>query len=181
VSDDDGIVYGEDDLYVNFSDDEAASESRDYEPLPSGKYLVTITDVEMRESKSEKNFGKPMYSFRFTVVEDRRGGQFVGRHCWTLAMLFPPALFTMTHIMKALGLPVSAGRVRIPRPAELMDQQLMIGGLLTVEKKDKNDPSKVYPARFEPKSYWPASKWSEQPSAGTRMTPSKSGASSLLS
>jgi len=36
-------------LYVNFSEEEAASESRDIEPLPTGKYLMTITDVNLRE------------------------------------------------------------------------------------------------------------------------------------
>lgn len=171
------------DLYVNFSDEEASSESIDYEPLPSGKYLVTITDVELRQAgEGSKNPGKPMYSFRFTVVEDRRGNTFFGRHCWKLAMLFPPALYTISHIMKACGFPVSAGQMRIPKPAEFIDQQIVIGGLLQPERKDKNDPSKVYSPKFEPKSFWPASQWTEKPgtSVGGRMTP-KSGASSLLS
>lgn len=167
-------------LYVNFSDDEAASESRDMEPLPTGKYLVSITDVTMKESQSDKNPGKPMYSFEFTVVDDKRGGVFRERKTWALAMLWSPALFTITHIMKACDFPVNAGRVRIPAPGEFIGKVIMIGGILRGEQKDKNDPSKTYAARFEPKSFWPESKWKETPGTATAKT-SAGGRSSLLS
>ena len=178
---DDEAVHGDDDaLYINFSDDEAASESRDMEPLPTGKYLVTITDCELRESQSERNPGKPYYAVEFTVVEDRKGGQFVNRKCWGNAMLFKPALFTITHIMKACGFVVQEGRVRIPKPGELIGQTLVVGGLYVGEKKDKNDPSKTYAPKFEPKSYFPADKWTQAGLAVGKTTAS-GGRSSLLS
>jgi hypothetical protein len=167
-------------LYVNFSDEEAASESKDYEPLPTGKYLVTITDVELRHSKSAKNPNKPMYSFEFTVIADKRGGAFVDRKCWALAMLFNPALFTITHIMKATGFQVSGGRVRIPAPEELIGKQLLVGGVLRGEQKDKDDPSKTYAPRFEPKYFAPVDKW-ESTGSVTAKTSSSSARSSLLS
>jgi hypothetical protein len=166
-------------LYVNFSDEEASSESRDMEPLPSGKYLATITDVDMRESKSEKNYGKAYYAIEFTVVEDRAGGTLVGRKCWTNAMLFNPALYTISHIMKALNMPVSAGRLRVPSPAELIDQVIMIGGVKVGEQKDKTDPSKTYQPKFEPKSFFSKDRWA---AAGTATGKTSAAArSSLLS
>src|SRR5262245_62595892 len=88
-------------LYVNFSDDDAATEARDPEPLPAGKYFCTLTDVELKESKSADNHGKPMYNLVFTVVEDKAGGKYVNRKIFTNACLWPGALFTITWIMKA--------------------------------------------------------------------------------
>jgi hypothetical protein len=164
-------------LYIDFSSEEASSESRDYEPLPSGKYLVTITDVELRESQSEKNNGKPYYAIEFTVVDDLKGGGFAQakRKCWTNAMLFKPALFTITHIMKATGFPVNEGRVRIPTPAELMGKTLVVGGVKTGETRDKNDPTKVYQPKFEPKSYFGEDRWKGSAARGGTVT-TKAGA-----
>jgi len=166
------------DLYVNFTDEEAAAESRDMEPLPTGKYLVIISGVDMRESKSDKNFGKPYYAIEMTVVEDKAGGKFVGRKCWTNAMLFSPALYTISFIMKALDMPVSSGRLRVPGPAKLLDQTLMIGGIHVGEQKDKNDPSKTYAPKFEPKSFFAKEKWSGQ--AGTATAKGASSTRSSL-
>jgi hypothetical protein len=169
-----------DGLYVNFSEEEAASEGRDMEPLPTGKYLCTITDVDMRESKSAKNNGKPYYAIELTVVEDKRGGIYVNRKMWTNAMLFPPALYTIVQIMKAMGQNVQPGRGRLPEAEELMGLVLVVSGIMVGVTKDKNDPTKEYPPKFEPKSFMPKEKWA---GGGTITGKSTSGktASSLLS
>ena len=146
-------------LYVDFSSEEASSESRDIEPLPTGKYFVRISDVDLRESKSEKNFGKPYYAIEFTVIDDKRRGEFTGRKCWTNAMLFNPALYTISHIMKATGFTVAEGRISVPAPSELIDKELVIGGTLRGETKDKQDPSKTYAPKYEPQAFFPAEKW----------------------
>jgi hypothetical protein len=172
-------------LYVNFSEQEASSEARDIEPLPSGKYLVTITDVDLRSCGPEsKNPGKPYYAIEMTVVEDKRGGEYVNRKCWTNAMLFSPALYTISHIMKALDMEVNPGRLKAPAPKYLIDQVIMIGGMYIGETKDKKDPSKVYQPKFEVKSIFAKTKWDGQ--AGTKgagtVTGKAAGArSSLLS
>jgi hypothetical protein len=170
-----------DGLYVNFSEEEAASEGRDIEPLPSGKYLCTITDVDLRESKSAKNAGKPYYAIEFTVVADKRGGQYVNRKCWTNAMLFNPALYTIVQIMKSTGWDVQSGRGRVPEPSELIDKQVVVGGILVGETKDKADPTKVYPPKFEPKSFMPPEKWDATGGAITGKKATASAKSSLLS
>lgn len=177
-----GGFQGDDDaLYVNFSDEEAASESRDREPLPTGKYLMCIADVELRESKSEKNKDKPYYAVQFKVVEDKKGGQFKDRSAFTNAMLFAPALFTITHIMKATGFNVAAGRVRIPTPADLQGKVLVVGGQLRPEQKDKNDPSKVYAPRFEPTFFAKPETWNAAGGSATAKTSAGGASSSLLS
>jgi hypothetical protein len=168
-------------LYIDFSSEEASSESRDFEPLPSGKYLVTITDVQLKASKSEKNYDKPYYAFEFTVAEDKSGGQYVGRKTWTNAMLFKPALFTITHIMKALGMSVTEGRMRIPRPEELIGQTLLIGGIKVGETQDKNDPSKKYPPKFEPKSFFTRAQWKGGTVGTVRTSAGPTSTESLLS
>jgi len=163
-------------IYVNFSDDEAASESRDIEPLPTGKYLCTITDCELAEcGPDSRNPGKPYYRFEFTVTADKRGGAFVNRKCWTNAMLFSPALFTITHLMKAVGVNVVAGQMEIPDADFFLGKTIMVGGTYVGEQKDKKDPSKTYAPKFEPKSFFGQDKWE---GTGTTATPSK--ASSLL-
>lgn len=167
-------------LYIDFSSDEAASESRDFEPLPTGKYLVTITDVSLKESQSAKNPGKPFYAFEFTVTEDKAGGKYRDRKTWTNAMLFRPALFTITHIMKALGMPVSEGRMRIPTPDELIGKVLVIGGVKMGETTDKQDPSKKYPPKFEPKSFFSQGTWTGG-SGSVTTSAGKQDPSSLLS
>lgn len=168
-------------LYVNFSAEEAASESKDLEPLPSGKYLVTITKCDLTASQSVKNFGKPYYKIEFTVAADMRGGTFEGRKCWTNAMLFSPALFTITHLMKACGFGVSEGRVRIPDADEFIGKILVIGGVLKPESRDKKDPSKVYSARYEPMSYFPADVWKKKGGVASVASAATPSASSLLS
>jgi len=174
--------YEEDGLYVNFSDQEAATEGRDIEPLPSGKYLCTITDVDLRLCGPEsKNPGKKYYAVEFTVVEDKRGGEFVNRKCWTNAMLFSPALYTIVQIMKAIGIPVNSGKGRIPEPSELIDQIVVVAGRYVGEQVDKKDPSKVYSPKFEPKSIMARAMWDSTGGAITGKKASSSARSSLLS
>jgi len=175
--------FEDDGLYVNFSDEEAASEARDIEPLPSGKYLVRITDVDMREVQSSKNLGKPMYNIEFTVIGDKANGQYVNRKCWTIACLFPPALYTISHLMKALNMSVTSGRVRIPKPEELIDQVVVIGGAYVGEQEAKDGSGKKYPPKYEVKSIFAETKWAEVTSGkpSQRAGTATSKGSSLLS
>ena len=179
-----GYVETDDDLYVNFSDEEAASTPRDVEPLPSGKYLVIMDEVDLAYCGPEsKNPGKPYYRIRFTVVADKKAGIYVGRKCWTNAMLFSPALYTIEQIMKAIGFEGAgqSGKKRVPRASELLDLTIMISGSNVGEQKDKKDPSKTYAPKFEPKSYWPESAWAAGISGTATGKPAASGTASLLS
>lgn len=87
-------------LKVNFSEQEAASEGRSFEPIPSGEYHVKFFEAEDAESKTEKNYGKPYWKLT-CVIQD---GDFEDRRLWTNVMLFEGALYTISQMMKAAGL-----------------------------------------------------------------------------
>lgn len=87
-------------LKVNFSDEEAASEGRSFEPIPGGSYFARCTDWEMKECGPEsKNPGKPYWHLEF-VIQD---GPFEDRKLWGNVMLFEGALYSLAQLMKAVG------------------------------------------------------------------------------
>jgi hypothetical protein len=114
-------------LRVNFSDEEAASEGRTFEPVPSGSYACQVVKVEVRKSKSSKNFGKPYYSLSLQVIKDAdrfpKQFQYGGKYFFGSVMLFEGALYSLAQLHKALGWPMN-GSV-IP-PEELIDKELLV-------------------------------------------------------
>jgi hypothetical protein len=114
-------------LRVNFSDEEAASEGRGYEPVPTGTYACTIVKVEVRKSKSDKNFGKPYYSLQLKVIKDEerfpKQFKYGGKVFFGSVMLFEGALYSLAQIHKALGWPMNGSII----PADqLVDQELLV-------------------------------------------------------
>jgi hypothetical protein len=133
-------------LHVNFSEDEAKSEAQGGELIPRGEYLVRITDGELRESKSEKNAGKPYYNLEFTIQD----GKYQGRKLWTNVMLFQPALYSLSQLMKAIGIQVRAGtQMEVPTIEELMSKEVVV----TTKVKPADDK---YDARTEVNGIKPA-------------------------
>ena len=86
-------------LRVNFSDQEASSEAREFTPVPSGKYPCYITDYELKRSNSVKNNGKPYWALTLSVKE----GKYEGRKFFANVMLFDGALYSLAQLCKALG------------------------------------------------------------------------------
>jgi hypothetical protein len=84
-------------IKVNVSDQE--SHAGEYEILPSGNYHAVITEVEQKESKSEKNTGKPMLYFTLNIQEGKYAEKTMGVNacCWD------GALYTIINMLKALG------------------------------------------------------------------------------
>lgn len=89
---------------LNFTDQEADSTAREFSVLPSGKYLVRITDAELAQSQSQKHHGKPYAKFELTVIEDAHGGKYLGQKAWWNVMLFEGALYSAGQLMKAWDL-----------------------------------------------------------------------------
>jgi len=90
-------------IKVNVSEQEATSGDRNFDPLPSGKYHMAITGVELEESGSEDNYGKPMLAFEFTIQDTPGTWQkFANRKDWVRACLWDGALYTIIGILKAL-------------------------------------------------------------------------------
>lgn len=120
---------------VVMSDKEAASVDR--EPLPAGKYHLVFTDMSIERTKATaKNANKPYINFEFTVQD----GKYAGRKCWTNAMCFEPALYTISQILKALGMPIdpSGGEVVIPNKRDFYISK-HIWGRMSPNKNNMQD------------------------------------------
>jgi len=132
-------------IQVNVSKKE--SEAGNLVMLPRGWYKVTISDVALKESKSEKNNGKPMYAMEFTVNEP---AEFEGRKVFTNACLWDGALYTIIAILKGLGYEVDEGELEIPEGDDLIGGELMARITITPPRKVGD---KEYDERNDIKSF----------------------------
>jgi hypothetical protein len=164
-------------IVVNLSQKEADSAPLD--PIPSGKYHFVISDVELKESKSKKNPGKPFYSFEFTVQESdklKTPETAVGRKVFASAMLWDGALYTIVNILKALGRDVESGQLEIPEPEDFLGLELIGRVVITPKRtvKDENTgETKEYEPRNDIKSFYALD------GAGASATSNGAGASFL--
>lgn len=145
------------DLRVNFSDEEASSEAINFDPVPTGKYNVAITGVEVRRSTSEKNPGKPYWAVEMTAQD----GKYEGRKFWGNVMLWSGAAFSLSQLLKATGFgdrvdPKSKTFGKIPSGDDLMGKQLTINVVKTRDtyrEKENGDGEKLF--KNEVKGYKP--------------------------
>src|SRR5882757_8001988 len=89
-------------LKVNFSTEEVASETKIFNALPPGFYKVAVTKVEDGTvSNNEKgNFGKPFWKLQLKVQD----GVHANRVLFSNVMLFDGALHTAAQLLKAVGM-----------------------------------------------------------------------------
>lgn len=80
-------------LRVNFAD----TELKDFEPVPTGWYLASITDAEVRESKT----GNDYVWLELTIQQPE---QYAGKKVWNNASLQSHALFTLLEVGLACDL-----------------------------------------------------------------------------
>jgi len=131
-------------LKVNFSSEEASSEARSVELLPRGEYHVKITDVEDREcGDNSKNPGKPYWGIQFTVQD----GQYEDRKLWTNCMLFSPALYTLSQLMKALGYNIKEGDFELPDSDDLIGRDVVVA--VRIKPASKGADGQEYDKRNE--------------------------------
>jgi len=124
-------------LKVNFSQDEAESQVR--EIPPSGTYLCSVVDVDMKEVKpGSPNVGKPFWNIRF-VVQD---GKYAGSSIFSNVMLFSTeksgTLSQLSQFLKALGYTITPGEFEIPDDEELQGKQITVTGRKVPAGTDKN-------------------------------------------
>jgi len=141
------------DLRVNLSAQEAEAES--FPDLVVGKYRVAIFKIQVQRSKSEKNFGKPMYNVTYKVQDGQHKGAQIFGDYWCL---WEGAMYTYVQAVKALGYPVAQGSVKIVPPRELQGKTLIVklgmGKSNTVVDKVSGE-TKTYEARLQVKGYFP--------------------------
>lgn len=110
-------------MKVNFSQEEASSEARSFEPIPSSTYPARITDIDLREcGPASKNAGKPYWAVEFTIQE----GEYEGRKVWTNAMLFDGALYTVAQILKATGFEDALQTGELPEADDLISAEVNV-------------------------------------------------------
>lgn len=124
-------------LKVNFSQDEANSQVR--EIPPSGTYLCSIVDLEIKEVKpGSENVGKPYWNVRF-VVQD---GKYAGSSIFSNVMLFSTqksgTLSQLAMFLKALGYDISQGEFELPDDEEIQGKQILVTGRKVPAGTDKN-------------------------------------------
>jgi len=81
-------------------------EDRSFEPLPSGRYIVKITDFEMRQTSGSGKLGAgvPMINWEFTVQSDRQGDdKYRGRKVWMNTVIHEKTLFNLKSLLRATG------------------------------------------------------------------------------
>lgn len=110
---------------LNFTDTEAyGNSSLGMDPLPSGKYHVAITDVDVRESGPRaKHPGAEYWAIEFTV----QSGEYEGRKLWTNATMLPHALYTIKGILEAIGMETTGNEFDV-EPDDLINKELVVRG-----------------------------------------------------
>lgn len=104
-------------IRINVSD---KAVPRKKKKLDLGWYKLRINHVELRESQSEKNPGKPMYNFEVEITDDSEpfdengASKFGGYVDWINACLWEGAEFTIVGILAALGREVEPGELDVP-------------------------------------------------------------------
>jgi hypothetical protein len=151
-------------IRVNMSAEEAKSEARI--DLPAGRFHLKITDMDIKfTSDKAKNAGKPFINFEFTIQD----GQYAGKKDWTNAMCFEPALYTISQILKSLGMKVTAGALTIPDAREFYIGK-DIWGIRRLNKKNKNADGEIEP-RIELTGFAPYEGGASTPTGGASSAP----------
>jgi hypothetical protein len=154
-------------LKVNFSQDEADSKVR--EVPPSGTYLCSVVDAEIREVKpGSPNVGKPYWSLRY-VIQD---GRYADSSIFANVMLFSTdktgTLSQLSQLLKALGYTVSAGEFEIPTDEEIQGKMLMVTGRkVPAGTKDGKD----FPEQFRVTGYKAADSTGSKPAGNSSILP----------
>jgi hypothetical protein len=129
-----------DGIRVNFSGKEAKAEGQSVKVLPRGEYHVKVTDGSLEEVKddSKGNQGKPYYKLELTV----QSGEFTGRRLTASAMLFEGALYTISQIMKAMGLETEGDTI-IPPLADIIGRDFIVGVTVRKANDDYDESNNV--------------------------------------
>ena len=81
-------------------------EDRSFEPLPSSRYILKITDFELRETSGSGKLGAgvPMINWEFTVQSDRNGDEkYKNRKLWMNTVIHEKTLFNLKSLLRATG------------------------------------------------------------------------------
>jgi Protein of unknown function (DUF669) len=81
-------------------------DDRSFEAIPAGRYVLKITDYEMKETKGEGKLGAgvPMINWEFTVQFDKNGDtSYSSRKLWMNTVIHEKTLFNLKALLRATG------------------------------------------------------------------------------
>jgi hypothetical protein len=157
---------------MGFKVDFTNVETKNFDPVPKGKYLLAVTDFEVLEIKDGKNAGQPRVSVEFTTQAPEMVGDIkIGaKKQWAnFYPTLPATLFMLKGFLEALGIDCS-GEWDFDMNdilARDYDQRLVVGNIvIQPERENKSKPGETYPAKNEIKTFYPASTWKGDSGSG---------------
>lgn len=164
------------DFRVDFSN----VEDKNFDPVPTGKYLLAVTDYEVKECGPEsKNAGAPLIQFEFVIQQPEKIGEqkVADRKLWTNMMpTVANVLWRLKNFLGALGDDVD-GELNF-NPSEIVarpyEQRLLVAKVQVQPKRKDPKTGKEYDERNEIKTFYKAETWDGAATA------SSAGSKSLL-
>lgn len=162
-------------LKLNMSDDEAKSEARSFQVLPTGDYLCNIVEIKEDSVKpGSLNTGKPYWNVRFVV--DSANGAYEGRTLYANVMLFEGALFAIKQLVEAVFPEfVEGNELTVPEPDAFEGKQVVITGVKFPAGSKIKRKNQVTGTRdrdtFEVKGYKPADRVTRKITSNSELLP----------
>lgn len=103
-----------------------------FDPIDSGRYTATVFEVTREVGKSS---GKPYLKWCFSIAE---GQPFAGRRLWDNTSLSDNAKWRLVSLLKALGVDVPKGRLKI-NPNDLLGREIILN--VGLEDDEYHDPT----------------------------------------
>jgi len=136
-------------IKVNFSAEEANSEARTFDAIPTGEYVANITKIEQKKVKAEKpsgekndNAGKPWWNVQLKLTDANENGEYKKRVLFASCMLFDGALYSTAQLLKACGYENAIASGSIPAPDKLLGKEVVVVVQRLQDKFNmKKDPS----------------------------------------
>jgi hypothetical protein len=134
---------------IDFTD---VGEPEEWTPAPSGVYILELLEAEDVEGgiKSGPNKGKDITKLKFEIV-DCEGDleKYNGRTIYSNTTYGEKALPIVKQMLRAFGVEIEEGKPMEWDWDELIGAKLQARLRSVPPRKDKNDPSREYPAKNE--------------------------------
>lgn len=142
---------------IEFDKEVVESSNSAFNPLPAGKYDVTIFSIKAGEfgapksPKAGDNEGKPFWNVQYRVENSE---DYTNRRLFQTVGLFPrwaptekspdgAANFTLVQFLKAVGVDVEEGGVKIPEVEKLLGKEVTVTVGISTYDPTKNEVKSV--------------------------------------
>jgi Protein of unknown function (DUF669) len=140
-------------MRVNLTD----VEDRTFEALPAGRYVVKVTDYEMRETKTKPENklpgGTPMVNWEFTIVRNAKTGEEThkNRKLWMNTIIHERVLFNLKSFLKAAGWTEEqlGGEIDFEPDECVGAEMIAVVSVREYNGQDTNDVKRVLPLSAE--------------------------------